>query len=243
MREDAAEKLLRDAAVAPPSPPPPVGVAPIVTTAKSLIAQGNLIGAARTIVGGLKDNPKNSDLTGRFSRSIAPPKPRRLTRESRRMLRGAKAGPTSRWHRAPSDSTQLDSYHWTGDRSIVREFDAAADLYRAAAARVKTDPRSLDEFAISKLLADYVEAYNTMDVIRVRRFKPSFTDFSRDLSSTQLTISDIRIVLSPDRQTAGVTLTAQYRNTFKKGVGASSTPASKLTWRAQRKGDAWILLE
>ena len=89
--------------------------------------------------------------------------------------------------------------------------------------RVKTDPRSLDEFAISKLLADYVEAYNTMDVIQVRRFKPSFTDFSRDLSSTQLTISDIRIVLSPDRQTAGVTLTAQYRNTFR-GVGASSTP-------------------
>ena len=64
------------------------------------------------------------------------------------------------------------------------------------------DPRAVDELAIRKLLADYVEAYNSMDVQRVRRFKPSFTDFPRDLSSTQLTISDIRIVLSPDRQTA-----------------------------------------
>ena len=156
------------------------------------------------------------------------------------MLRERKTGPSMPMApRAFRQHVQLDST--TGPEnaeSIVREFDAAADLHRAAAARVKTDPRSLDEFAISKLLADYVEAYNTMDVIRVRRFKPSFTDFSRDLSSTQLTISDIRIVLSPDRQTAGVTLTAQYRNTFKKGVGASSTPASKLTWRAQRKGDA-----
>ena len=63
-------------------------------------------------------------------------------------------------------------------------------------------PARLDELAIRKLLADYVEAYNTMDVRRVRRLKPSFTDFPRDLSSTQLTISDIRIVLTPDRQTA-----------------------------------------
>ena len=84
-----------------------------------------------------------------------------------------------------------------------------------------------------------------MDVQRVRRFKPSFTDFPRDLSSTELTISDIRIVLSPDRQTATVTLTAQYRNSYRKGAmpSASSAPALKLTWRAQRKGDAWILLE
>jgi hypothetical protein len=79
----------------------------------------------------------------------------------------------------------------------------------------------------------------------VRRFKPSFTDFPRDLSSTELTISDIRIVPNPDRQTAMVTLTAQYRNTFSRGGmrGASAPPALKLTWRVQRKGDAWILLE
>ena len=35
---------------------------PSANTAKSLIAQGNPIGAARAIVGGLKDNPKNSNL-------------------------------------------------------------------------------------------------------------------------------------------------------------------------------------
>ena len=76
-----------------------------------------------------------------------------------------------------------------------------------------------------------------MDVQRVRRFKPSFTDFPRDLSSTELTISDIRIVLSPDRQTATVTLTAQYRNSYRKGAmpSASSAAALKLTWRAPTK--------
>ena len=84
-----------------------------------------------------------------------------------------------------------------------------------------------------------------MDVRRVRRLKPSFTDFPRDLSSTQLTISDIRIALTPDRQTASVTLTTQYRNTYKKGAmpDAKSPPALRFTWRAQRKGDVWILLE
>ena len=72
MREyGAAEKLFRDAAaLAPPPPPPPVGVGPIVNTAKGLIAQGNLIGAARAIVGGLKDNPKNSDLIGTTSAAL-----------------------------------------------------------------------------------------------------------------------------------------------------------------------------
>ncbi len=216
-----------------------------MNTAKSLIAQGNLIGAARTIVGGLKDNPKNSDLTGTIQPLYSTAEAEATNARQAADAAGAKDRPeyadgTARLQTARNSTRTAGPEN---AESIVREFDAAADLYRTAAARVKTDPRALDEFAISKLLADYVEAYNTMDVIRVRRFKPSFTDFPRDLSSTQLTISDIRIVLSPDRQTAGVTLTAQYRNTFKKGVGASATPASKPTWRAQRKGDAWILLE
>ena len=82
-----------------------------------------------------------------------------------------------------------------------------------------------------------------MDARRVRRFKPSFTDFPRDLSSTQLTISDIRIALSPDRQTASVTLTTQYKNNYKKGAmpGAQSPGASRFTWQVKRKGDVWIL--
>jgi hypothetical protein len=77
----------------------------------------------------------------------------------------------------------------------------------------------------------------------VRRLKPSFKDFPRDLSSTQLTISDTRIVLSSDRQTASVTLTAQYRYSYKKGAmpGAQSPGASRFTWHVKRKGDVWIL--
>ena len=167
------------------------------------------------------------------------------------MLRERKSGPSTSM---PTSAFEIarNSTRTAGPQnaeSIVIEFGAAADQYRTAAARAKTapgpDPRAVDEFAIRKLLADYVEAYNTMDVRRVRRFKPSFKDFPRDLSSTQLTISDIRIVLSSDRQTASVTLTAQYRYTYKRGAmpGAESPHASRLTWRAQRKGDVWILLE
>ena len=57
---------------APPNAPlpPPVGVGPIVNRAKGLIAQGNLAGAARAIVGGLKDNPKNSELTRNDSAAL-----------------------------------------------------------------------------------------------------------------------------------------------------------------------------
>ena len=111
--------------------------------------------------------------------------------------------------------------------------------------RRRTDPRAVDELAIRKLLSDFVEAYNSMDVRRVRRFKPSFTDFPRDLSSTQLTLSNILIGPIVDRQTATVTLTAQYRNTFRRGAvpGASTPAAVNFTWRVQRKGDTWILLE
>ena len=67
-----------------------------------------------------------------------------------------------------------------------------------------------------------------MDVRRVRRLKPSFNDFPRDLSSTQLTISDIRITLTPDRQTASITLTTQYKNTYKKGAMPGATIPRRL---------------
>ena len=248
----AAEKLFRDAAaVAPPSPPPPVGVGPIVSRAKGLIAQGNLTGAARALVEGLKDNPKNSDLTGTIMQLYRTAEDEATNAKQAADAAGAKDRPEYADGNARLQ-TARNSTRTAGPQNaeaIVIEFGAAAELYRTAAARVKTatgpDPRAVDELAIRKLLADYVEAYNRMDVRRVRRFKPSFTDFATDLSSTELTISDIRIVLSSDRQTASVTLTAQYRNTYRRGAmpGASIPPASKLTWRAQRKGDAWILLE
>ena len=242
----AAEKLYKEAAAAAP-PPPPVGVGPIVNTAKGLIAQGNLIGAARAIVEGLKDNPKNSDLRGTIQQIYGAAEDEANNARKAADAAGAKDRPEYADANARLQTAKYSSRTAGPENaeSIVLEFGAAADQYRAAAARVKTDPRALDELAIRKLLADYVEAYNTMDARRVRRFKPSFTDFPSYLSSTQLTLSDTRIVVSPDRQTAAVTLTAQYKNTYKKGAmpGAISPPGLRLTWRAQRKGDVWILLE
>ena len=203
-----AEKMYRDAVVvAPPPPPPPVGVGPIVNNAKGLIAQGNLTGAARALVEGLKDNPKNSELTGTIEQLYRTAEAEATTARNAADAAGAKDRPEYTDGNARL-KTARNSTRTAGPQnaeSIVIEFGAAADLYRTAAAKAKTarpDPRVVDELAIRKLLTDYVEAYNSMDVRRVRRFKPSFTDFPRDLSSTQLTISDIRIVPSSDRQTA-----------------------------------------
>ena len=216
-------------------------------TAKGLTSQGDLTGAARAIVGGLKDNPKNSELTGTILQLYRAAEAEATNARNAADAAGAKDRPEYA-HANARLQTARNSSRIAGPEnaeSIVFEFGAAADLYRAAAARVKTDPRALDELAIRKLLADYAEAYNSMDVRRVRRFKPSFTDFPTDLSSTKLTISDIRIVLAHDRQTASVTLAAQYKNTYRRGAvpGAIAPPALRLTWRAQRKGDAWILVE
>jgi hypothetical protein len=243
-----AEKMYRDAVVvAPPPPPPLVGVGPIVTNAKGLIAQGNLTGAARALVEGLKDNPRNSELTGTIVQLYRAAEDEATNARQAADAAGAKDRPEYADGNARLQ-TARNSTRTAGPQnaeSIVMEFGAAAELYRTAAAKVKTDPRALDELAIRKLLADFTEAYSTMDARRVRRFKPSFTEFPRDLSSTQLTISDIRIALGPDRQTATVTLTTQYKNTFKRGAapGAQSPGASRFTWRVQRKGDVWILLE
>ena len=142
MREyGAAEKLFKDAAVAtPPPPPPPVGVGPIVNTAKGLIAQGNLIGAARAIVGGLKDNPKNSELTGTIQQLY-----RAAEAEATNARKAADAaGAKDRPEYADANErlqTARNSTRTAGPEnaeSIVLEFGAAADLYRTAAARVKT---------------------------------------------------------------------------------------------------------
>ena len=244
-----AEKMYRDAVVAAPPPPPPpvVGVGPIVNRAKGLIDQGNLIEAARALVGGLKDNPKNSELTGTIQQLYRTAEDEATNARQAADAAGAKDRPeyVDGSARLQTARTSTRTAGPQNAEAIVIEFGAAADQYRAAAARVKTDPREVDEAAIRKLLADYVGAYNTMDARRVRRFKPSFPDFARNLSSTHLTLSDIRIVLSSDRQTASVTLTTQYRYTYKKGAmpGATSPPAMNLTWRAQRKGDVWILVE
>jgi hypothetical protein len=230
----------------------PVPFKPTSTnTAEGLIAQGNLIGAARAIVGGLKDNPKNSELTGMIA-----PLYRAAEAEATNARNAADAAGAKERPEYVNANGRLQTARYSSRiagpenaESIVQEFGAATELYRTAALQAKTapapDPRLVDELAIRKLLADYVEAYNSMNAQRVRRFKPSFTDFDKNLSSTQLTISDIRIVLSADRQTASILLAVQYRNTYTKGAisDATSPPVARLTWRAERKGGAWILLD
>ena len=213
----------------PPVAPVPMEP-PSANRAKGLIAQGNLIGAARAIVEGLKDNPKNSDLIGTIQQLYSAAEAEATNARKAADAAGAKDRPEYADANARLQ-TARDSSRTAGPENaeaIVREFGAAADLYRTAAARVKTATSRIPARSMSSLS---VNCWRTMWRLttawtprRVRRFKPSFTDFPRDLSSTQLTISDIRIVLTPDRQTATVTLTAQYRNTYGKGAmpGASS---------------------
>ena len=103
---------------------------------------------------------------------------------------------------------------------------------------------AIDELAIRKLLADDVEAYNSMDVQSVRRFRPSFKSYSAGLRSTVLTISNLAVQFSPDRQTAVVTLTVQYRNDFGKGVPRDEEQAVNHRWRLQRTpSGSWIIIE
>ena len=143
---------------------------PSANTAKGLIAQGNLIGAARAIVVGLKDNPKNSDLIRTLQPLYSAAEAEATNARKAADAAGAKDRPeyadaNARLQIARGSSRTVGPEN---AESIVREFGAAADLYRTAAARVKTapgpDPRAVDELAIRKLLADYVEAYNSMDV-------------------------------------------------------------------------------
>ena len=165
-RRSSSETRSSDA----PSPPPPVGVGPIVNRAKGLIAQGNLTGAARALVEGLKDNPKNSELIGTIQQLYSAAEAEATNARKAADAAGAKDRPEYADANARLQ-TARNSSRTAGPQnaeSIVREFGAAADLYRTAAARVKTapgqDPRAVDELAIRKLLADYVEAYNRMDV-------------------------------------------------------------------------------
>ena len=167
-----AEKMYQDAVVVVPPPPPPlVGVGPIVNNAKGLIAQGNLTGAARALVEGLKDNPKNSELTGTIVQLYRTAEDEATTRERRRMLRERKTGPSTPM------ATRAFRQHATRLVPLDRR-TRSQSLLNSARPRSSTgllprksgtDPRALDELAIRKLLADYVEAYNTMDVRRVRR--------------------------------------------------------------------------
>ena len=120
---------------APAAPADPLPVAPVpmerpsANTAKGLIARGNLTGAARAIVGGLKDNPKNSDLVGTLQQLY-----RAAEAEATNARKAADgAGAKDRPEYADANArlqTARNSTRTAGPQNaeaIVREFGAAAD--------------------------------------------------------------------------------------------------------------------
>ena len=161
----AAAPVQTPKAGAPAAPADPLPVAPVpmeppsANTAKGLIAQRNLVGAARTIVGGLKDNPKNSDLIGTLQQVYGAAEAEATNARKAADAAGAKDRPEYADANARLQTARYSSRTAGPENaeSIVREFGAAADLYRTAAARVKTapgpDPRAVDELAIRKLLS------------------------------------------------------------------------------------------
>ncbi len=103
----------------------------------------------------------------------------------------------------------------------------------------------LETAAVRKTITDYVVAYNSMDVKRVQRLKPSFKSYQPFLRSTVLTISILDTRLSRDLQTGTVRLTVQYRNTFQKGTAGETmnTEPRTLTWRLKKNATGWIIRE
>ena len=236
--------------VTPPPPvvtPPPVSVGPIVNTAKDFIAQGNLMEAARAIVDGLETHPRSSDLLGTLDRIYDAANAEANNARNAADAAGAKDRP---------EYKDADERHQTARRSsrtvgpknaeaIVREFGMAAELYRTAAAKVKTapDPR-VDQLAIRKLMNDYVEAYNSMDVSRVQRLRPKFKGYGRGLRSTVMTMSNLDVQIETDRQTAVAMFNARYKSDFGKGMPRDADQPVTLRWRLQRTpSGSWIIIE
>jgi tetratricopeptide (TPR) repeat protein len=244
-------------AVPPPSTPPPtvvtpppVGVGPIVSTAKNLIAQGNLIGAARAIVEGLEDNPKNSDLLGTLQQVYSAAEAE--ASETRKAADAAGSSSRSEYTEGTSrlkSATSARSSRPEDAESVVRDYAAAAKLYRDAErlGKEKTGGGgagpTADEAAVRRVLAEYAVAYSTMDVARVRRVKPSFKPYDQNLRTTVLNIISNPVVEFRDRYTAVATLTVQYRNTYRKGSFATNPPPQRVTWLLRRTSDGWIILE
>ena len=124
-----------------------------MNTAKGLIAQRNLIGAARAIVEGLKDNPKNSDLIGTIQPLYSAAEAEATNARQAADAAGAKDRPEYADANARLQ-TARNSSRTAGPENaeaIVREFGAAADLYRTAAARVKTAPDRIPARSMSSL--------------------------------------------------------------------------------------------
>ncbi len=99
-----------------------------------------------------------------------------------------------------------------------------ADVRSALDARKTSPPPlprpsavELETAAVRKTITDYVAAYNSMDVKRVQRLKPSFKSYQPFLRSTVLTISILDTRLSRDLQTGSVRLTVQYPEHLSEG--------------------------
>jgi hypothetical protein len=113
------------------------------------------------------------------------------------------------------------------------------------ATQVGLPPGDAAEKSVRQAIAEYVAAYNSMDVRSVQRVKPSFKGYSSSLRSTVLSISDPVIKVSPDQRSATVTLTVKYQNTFAKGMPglAVNPPPQVVTWRLEQTTTRWIILE
>jgi predicted Zn-dependent protease len=240
----AAEKLYKDAAAAAPPPPPP-GVGPIVNSAKNFINIGNLTGAARTIAGGLKDFPKNSELLGTLQQIYGTAETEANT--ARKAADAAGASSRSEYAEGTSrlrSATNARSGRPEDAESVVRDYAAATKFYRDAERLGKEAVGGggggaiSDEAAVRQVLAEYAVAYSSMDVARVRRVRPAFKPYDQNLRATELTISN-PIVEFRDRETAVVTLTIQYRNAYRKGSFATDPPPQRVTWLLRRTNEGW----
>lgn len=105
------------------------------------------------------------------------------------------------------------------------------------------DPRLAAEAAIRSLLDDYVAAYNHLDEDRLRRIDPSFRGIQgRSLiSSLQLTLSDLSIQVSPDAQTASLSVMQNFQYVWNR---ARLEPARKgeLRWSLRKVGTNWTVV-
>ena len=193
-------------------------------SAKAQIGREDLIGAAGTLVKGLGTAPKNSALLGALQTVVET-----AETNANAAKRGADAvNASSRPQYAEANSRFLSAAkaRATGRAeaavAAVRDYTAAADLYREAAARAKEAPPSADSEAIRaavmQMLAEYEAAYQSLDLQRVRRIRPAEEDFPGSLREAVLTISNVR-VKAEDGRNATVNVTVQYRRTLIYGWG------------------------
>ena len=107
----------------------------------------------------------------------------------------------------------------------------------AAAAQAK------ERAAIQQLLTAYVEAYNALDEPRLRQLVAGFRGIpGRPLiKSVTVTLSSLRIDVSPDLLTATVTGTQNFEYEWNR-AGADRKATGQLNWRLRKSGGVWSVL-